>query len=294
MRKLLVLLGVVAIAMFAMTSGALARQGERLAAAAHPRVLTGTLDRERVDGPGWVLQNLPWNRGQGGGEDSRYGGHRQSFSCDGTFTGITVRDVVVGPSDVCLLTNSVIRGDVRVQSNGDFEAGNTSIRGDVEGNQALTIYLYDGSNVGGQLETWDTAQVFAFNSAVGDGLSVIGSTDQVFLCNNTVGRGIAVLRSGPDILVGDHLDPNCAGNVVEWGNIVVSQNATYVELVVGDNSVMNGSMFVTGNTGTPVFTSGESVLGNQGRGALFCFGNVAPFVGSPNPGWFRYAGQCSA
>ena len=179
-------------------------------------------------------------------------------------------------------------------SAGDFEAGNTSISGSVRGEGALTVYLYGGSNVGGRLAARNTAQVFAFDSTVGGRVSVIGSTNQVFLCNNTVGRGIDVLRSGPNILVGDHLDPSCPGNVVQHGSVIVAQNATYVELAVGDNSVLNGSMFVAGNTGTPVFTSSESVLGNVGTGMLACWDNASPFVGSPNLGWSRYSGQCSA
>jgi hypothetical protein len=31
-----------------------------------------------------------------------------------------------------------------------------------------------------------------------------------------------------------------------------------------------------------------------GGHTLACFGNASPFVGSPNPGWSRYIGQCSA
>jgi len=305
------LFGVVAGTVLAPASGALAHQNWKSALRGHAASLT--FGGESVAGPAWVVQDLPWSRGDGGGGQGDHSGsggwggggwdgggwggggdHRDAFKCDGTFTGLTVKNLVVEPSAVCLLTNSVIQGDVRVRAGADFEAGNTSIAGSVKGYQALTIYLYSGSSVGGHLRTRDTSQVFAFNSTIGDSIRVVGSTDQVFLCNNTVGDGIAVLRSGPNILVGDHLDPNCAGNIVQHGNLVVADNATYVELVVGDNSVLDGSMFVIDNTGTPTFTSGESVLGNQGGDTLACFGNAAPFVGSPNPGWLQYGGQCSA
>lgn len=303
MRKLLMLFAIVAIAlaMLELASGVLARQGGRLAATARGLAGARMLAREQVEGPAWVQQHLPRSRGQGGdgklsgGVDS--GGrvdHRRSFSCNGRFSKMTLTDVVVGPSAVCQLTDSVIRGDVSVQPNGDFEAGATSIGGDLQGDQALTVYLYRGSDVQGSLETRGTAQVFAFNSAVGGRVSVFGSTDQVFLCNNKVGGGITVERSGPNILVGDYRDPHCPGNVVQRGNVLISQNATYVELVVGDNVVRGGSMSVIGNTGTHASTSGESVQGNNAGNALLCSGNASPFVGSPNPGWQKYGGQCSA
>jgi hypothetical protein len=285
-------LGVVAVAMLVLASGALARQTNGFV---RGRVELRMLARERVAGPAWVLRNLTGSREHGdGGSQGGVRTRSRTFNCNGTFSGITVRNLVVGPSGVCLLTDSVVRGHVEVQSNGDFEAGNTSIGGNVTGDHALTVYLYDGSNVGGRLNTRGTAQVFAFNSAVGNRINVIGSSTQVFLCNNTVGHGIAVVQSASNILVGDHLDPSCAGNVVQHGNVVVSQNATDVELVVGDNSVLDGSMFVTDNTGAPDFTSGESVLGNQGGHTLACRDNASPFVGSPNPGWSHYSGQCSA
>jgi hypothetical protein len=289
LRKLHIVFGVVTVAVLALAPSALARQRGDSAAFARGSFLSRILSSKTLDGPTRVFQTLPWSPDHGGGRD-----HGKTFKCDGTFTGITVRDLVVGPSGACSLTDSVIWRDVNVQSSGDFEAGNTSIGRDVDGDDALTIYLRDGSNVGGHLKTRDTAQVFAFDSTVGQRITVTGSTNKVFLCHNTVGDGIAVLRSGTNILVGNHLDPNCPGNVVRHGNIVVSQNATDVELVVGDNSVPHGSMLVTHNTGTAVFTSGESVLGNQGGDRLTCYGNASPFVGSPNPGWSQHSGQCSA
>jgi hypothetical protein len=317
------------------SSALASQQRGRVATSARGLFGIGMLMRQHVEGPAWVKHNLPRSRSRGGGSGGNWSGggnggsgnwggggnggsgnwggggnsgnggggdwgsgggnQGQPFSCAGTFTGITVGDVIVRPYHTCLLTDSVIRGDVRVQSSGDFEAGNTLIRGNVEGTGALTIYVYNGSTVGGDLDTNNSSQVFAFNSTVQGNISVIGSTDQVFLCNNTIGNGITVLRSGPNILVGDDQDPNCLGNIVEHGNVWVSQNATYVELVVADNLVLDGSMWVTDNTGTPTFTSGESVLNNQGAGTLFCFGNASPFVGSPNPGWLQYGGdQCSA
>lgn len=222
-------------------------------------------------------------------------GNGHGKKCNGKFTGVTLRNVVVEPFGVCELFDSVVKGDVNVQFNGDFEASNTLIGGDVKANRAQTVFLDPGSSVGGGVETDRTAQVFLFDSSIDNGINVTRSTDQVFLCNNDVGGdGISVLRSGTDILVGDHLDPGCPGNTVTDGDIVVTENSTDVELAVGDNSVPHGSMFVFDNAGTAFGTSGEAVQGNDGGRILACDGNAAPFIGSPNPGWLHYHGQCSA
>lgn len=297
MRKLLLLCGVLALAACAPTSIAFASvghlRGHHDGGGYNGGSQGGGPGDDRGDG-----HDYPGGGFQGGGfqgpgdRDGR--GYRHVFVCNGTYTGVWVRDLVVPPSGVCLLTNSIIDGGVAVRSNGDFEAGTTSIRGDVQADGAQTVYVYAGSTVNGDINTDATSQTQIFDSSVTGEVRVQQGTGQVYLCNDTVGWGIAVRGSGPNILVGDHLDPNCPGNVVNQGNIVVSDNATYVELSVGDNSVPHGSIFVTNNQGTPVGTSGENVQGNQGGYALVCEGNASPFLGSPNPGWAQYVGQCSA
>lgn len=231
-----------------------------------------------------------------GHEGNGHNGHHGKRTCNGKFTGVTLRNVVVGPFDVCELSDSVVKGDVNVGFNGDFEATNTSIGGDITASRSQTIFLDPGSSVGGSVVTDRTAQVFVFDSSVDEGLNVTRSTDQVFLCNSEFGgTGISVQRSGPDILVGDRLNPGCPGNTVTDGNVIVTENSTDVELAVGDNTVHGlGSMFVFDNAGTAFGTSGEAVQGNEGGRTLACDGNAAPFVGSPNPSWAHYHGQCSA
>ncbi len=224
----------------------------------------------------------------GGGNSISNGG---TFRCNGTHTGVTIpRDVVVPANKGCILVNSTVKGDVEVQANAYLQATRTSIRGSVLGNKAQTVFIDTGSSVGGSVGTDRTAQVFVFDATVNGSIAVARSTDEVYVCGTTVrGMGIGVVGSGPDILVGDPLAVDCAGNTVTRGSVAIMQNRTDSELVVRGNSIPNGNLFVVDNTGS----SAKVVQRNTGR-KISCTGNKGPFVGAPNPGWQSYTGQCTA
>jgi hypothetical protein len=229
--------------------------------------------------------------GEHGNGDGR-GHHDRAVKCNGTFTGVTVRDdVVVPPYGACTLKNSTVKGDVEVSKKAYFQSTNTTIWEDVEASEAQTVFVDTGSKVGGDVVSSKTAQVFVFNSTVQGGIGVAYTTDTVNVCGNTVnGAGIGVVRSGRDILVGDPLTVGCGGNSVTHGSVLIAQNNTDVELVFRGNSIPNGSAYVLDNVGP----SGKFVENNTGGNKLRCTGNQAPFSGSPNPGWQQYEGQCSA
>jgi hypothetical protein len=237
------------------------------------------------------------NRG-GRGDDNEHGegngkGHQdRSFKCNGTFTGMTITsDVVVPPNASCTLINSTVKGDVEVRANAYFQATKTSIREDVRGQDAQTVFIDTGSSVGGDVGTDKTAQVFVFNSTINGSIGIYRASDTIDICGNTVkGEGIGIARSGRDILVGDPLTVDCAGNTVTRGSVLITQNNTDVELVVRGNSILKGTMYVLDNTGP----SSKFVQGNLGGKTLRCTGNGAPFVGASNPGWQQRQGQCSA
>jgi hypothetical protein len=260
MRKLLALMAVALIALLSAASTALAHDNEN-------------------DGRG---------NDERGGNDN---GH-QSFKCNGTYTGVTIKSDVDVPRDgSCTLISSTVKGGVEVEKNAYFQATGTSIREDVSGDGALTVFIDGGSTVGGDIVTDKTAQVFAFDSTINGSIGVFRTTDKVDLCGNTVkGEGIGVVRSGRDILIGDPLTVGCGGNNVTRGSMLIAQNNTDVELVIRGNAVTRGSMYVIDNAGP----SDKFVQNNTGGRTLRCTGNQAPFVGAPNPGWQQYQGQCSA
>jgi hypothetical protein len=262
MRKLLAVLAVALIAILSVAASA---------ASAHDDSWRGG-DNSHGYGDGW-------------------GHHDRAAKCNGVFTGATFRsDIMVPRNGSCTIIDSSVKGDVEVEKGAYFQSTGSSIREDVEGNDALSVFIDGGSTIGGDIVMDRTDQVFVFDSTINGGIGVYKATDTVNLCGNTVkGAGIGVLRSGRDILVGDPLTVDCAGNTVTRGGVMIALNYTDVELVVRGNSIQRGSMYVLGNSGP----SDKFVQNNTGGRALLCLGNSSPFVGSPNSGWQNTGGQCS-
>jgi hypothetical protein len=235
---------------------------------------------------------MAWDNEQGSASDDNEQGDNgdQAFKCNGTFTGVTINsDVIVPPNAVCILNSSTVKGGVLVQTNAYFQSTNTTIKEDVQGNQAQTVFIDTGSKVSDNVLASQTGQVFVFNSTIGGGVGVDRTTATVNVCGNTVnGAGIGIVRSGRDILVGDPLTLGCGANTVSRGSVLIAQNNTDVELVIRGNSVPNGSMYVLNNVGT----SDKFVQANNGGKTLKCTGNAAPFVGGPNGTWVSKQGQC--
>jgi hypothetical protein len=210
------------------------------------------------------------------------------YTCNGTLTGVTLKTVVVPNNGACTLVGSTVKGDVKVLANAYFEANATSIQGNVKGDQALTIYLHDGSTVGKSVKANKTAQVFLYDGSVHGSVQVQSYTGsgQVQVCGMTVDGNVKVQKTGTDILVGD-VAAACGGNTID-GNVDVTNNVTDVELVVSDNTI-NGKLTVSKNTGL----ADKLVQLNTGGKKLMCLSNAAPFVGSPNSGFEDADGQCS-
>ena len=71
----------------------------------------------------------------------------RDLKCDGVFKGKTYDNVTVPRGAACTLIDSTVRGDVRALKNAYFQATGTAVRGDVEGEQAQTIFIDVGSKV---------------------------------------------------------------------------------------------------------------------------------------------------
>jgi hypothetical protein len=223
---------------------------------------------------------------------------RAEFRCNGVFKGKAYGDVVVPRGAACTLVDSKVAGDVKALRNSYFQATNTAVRGDIEGDEAQTIFIEAGSRAA-SIESVRTDQFFVFNSTVLEDIEPERTKEVVQICGNTVRRGnIEVRRSGPngnglsqhpgtDILIGDPLTEGCRGNLVKRGDIKVTRNFTDIEFVIRGNSVKKGDLQVLKNTG-PV----QKVIdANIGGDRLTCRGNTF-LVASANAGWDRKLGQC--
>jgi hypothetical protein len=222
---------------------------------------------------------------------------RSEFRCNGVFKGKSYGDVVVPRGAACTLVDSKVAGNVRALKGSYFQATNTAIRGDVEGQDVQTIFLDAGSRVA-SVESVGAAQFFVFNSTVMEDIEPERTRETVQICGNTVRRGnIEVRRSGPhnglsqhpgtDILIGDPQAEGCRGNVVKRGDIKVTRNFADIEFVIRGNVVRKGDLQVYKNTG-PV---PKVIDGNIGGDRLTCRENKSPSA-SANTGWNKL-GQCA-
>jgi hypothetical protein len=210
--------------------------------------------------------------------------------CNGSATGMTIRgDLIVPWGGTCQLIDSTVRGDVKVRGDGYFQATNTTIRGDVYAKRSQTVFIEKGSSVRGNIGTDRVSQVFLFDSTSNGNIDVSRADSKVHVCGMTVQGGIEVERSARDILIGDPLAVDCAGNLVKRGDISVEDNFTDVELIVRGNTIKRGDLQVKRNSGP----SDKIVEGNVGGDVLSCKGNETPFTASGNTGWDKKFGQCS-
>ena len=178
---------------------------------------------------------------------------------------------------------------MKVKRNGYFEAHDTSVADNVRGKRAQTIYMVD-SNVGGDVKAKKTAQVLLFSMTIDGDVKIKRATDKVNVCGVRIVDGdLKVVRSGTDLLIGDPQAVECPGNLIENGDVEISDNWTDVELVVRGNSVPRGDLTVEGERRS----LGQVRPGQHGWPDARCKHNEAPFIGTPNSGFNRYKGQCS-
>lgn len=212
------------------------------------------------------------------------------FRCTSVIVGGAFDNVVVPRNAACTLIDTTVRGNVVARRDAYFQATRTAIGGNVDGKEALTVFVDTGSRIGGNVHGDKTDQVFVFNSTVAGNIDVVEASDVVQVCGTTVTRGnVKVSKSRRDILIGDPLAIDCAGNTVREGNMQVEDNVVDIELVVRGNSIPDGNLQVFKNSGA----ADKFVQDNTGGEDLQCKENTQAFVGSPNPGWSEREGQCA-
>ena len=208
-----------------------------------------------------------------------------NLQCDGTYTGVTLKDVAVPAGGSCTLTDSTVTGNVKAAQGSSFITHGTSMRGNVTADRAARIDI-DGSTVGGAVTTDKAVAVDVTTSTVRADLRV-KNAGTVSICGTTVTEGtLQIEKANGSVIVGD--PAGCAGNQVTRNNLIVRENVITGQLRVRANNLSRGNMEVTKNTGT----GDKSVEGNTGVAGLKCSENTPPFSASQNTGWKKREGQC--
>ena len=211
------------------------------------------------------------------------------LQCDGVFTGGSYDRVVVPRNGACTLLGTEVREGVVARRSSYFQSTGSSIRGNIKGEDAQTLFVDSGTKVGGDVSGKMTRQVFIFNSAIEGNVIVRGARQEVQICGTEVARGdIHVRNSRDEILIGDSGNADCLGNRIARGNVVVEKNKVTDYLFVRGNTIAKGDIRVLNNTGP----AEKRVEDNSGGDDLKCSRNRDPFIAGGNTGWDQLTGQC--
>lgn len=193
-------------------------------------------------------------------------------NCTGALTG-TFDNVVVPEGATCVLSNSLVRGNVKALPDSSLTSDSNIIRGNVEGDKADDIFIFSTTGpsvVGGNIQAKE-----------GDiGVAVCGTR----LPNGNI--QIEKFDASLGIIVGGQVPvpgvPACGaiggGNVLEKGNIKVEENRIGIFGLDVSNNRVAQNLQVFKNRGGAL----RRVQSNQVGENLQCFENQQPFVGSPN------------
>jgi hypothetical protein len=208
-----------------------------------------------------------------------------NLQCDGSYTGVTLKDVAVPVGGYCTLTNSTVTGTVKAAEGSTFIAHGTSMLQNVQADRAARVAI-DGSTVGGAVTTSKAVVVDVSSTTVKSDIKVSeGATAAV--CSTTVTDGtLQIEKVNGSVKIGD--PTGCGGNQVQRNNLIVRNNVITGQLLIRGNNIARGNLEVTSNTGS----GGKTVEGNTGTKALKCSGNAPPFSAANNSGWTQRAGQC--
>ena len=216
-------------------------------------------------------------------------------TCVGTLGPGTFDNVVVPENAFCELRGSLVTGSVKALPNSILSADSNTIRGNVIGDKARGIEVFDRPTTPG-------LSVVEGNIEAKEGGSGSGTFFSTFICGTRLPNGNIVVEKlrGPRNIINIGGDAVGGGfffscltfggiNTLEKGGIKIEENVIDAagELDVRNNSVA-GNLQVFKNSGP----GPKQVLLNTVGKNLQCFENAPLFLGTPNVAEKR-EGQCA-
>jgi hypothetical protein len=188
--------------------------------------------------------------------------------CRGALPAGTYHNIIVPPSTLCILSNSVVTNNVKAFRSSILLMTNDHVGGNVEAHQAFQLSV-QGSTVDGHIKMMDGEST--------PGAGVIG----VSIAGGTVVKNgnIEVHNTNTAIIF-------IVETTVEKGSVQLMNNTTDVLLQLQFMNVGHGIMVFNNDGPSPKFVS-ENVVGHQ----VMCFHNTGAFVGGPNA-TPKTEGQC--
>ena len=142
----------------------------------------------------------------------------------------TLPSLEVSANTVCLLSGTVIQGDVTVAAGGDLTGISLQIGGSVRSEGAASVSLETSDVTGSVLINGGTSAEIV-DSNVGGDVQLIGSSSSASISGTTVEGNLEVSRNGGDTFVDANI---ISGNLICEGNGTVPEGSE--NLVAGNST----------------------------------------------------------
>jgi hypothetical protein len=201
--------------------------------------------------------------------------------CVGVLIG-THDNVIVPPGAVCTLAGATVLGNVKALEDSTLFVFDSTVAGDVQGDNAREVRVQFESQVGGDVQVKGTEpatfNAVDINVTVGGDVQFEENQGITFIDAAQIAGDVEVKKSTDRVEVEFN---TVGGNVKVEDNLIPASGMS----VLGNN--VHGNMGVFKNTGL----GPKQVVGNTVAQNLQCFENSVPFVGGPNAAG-KAEGQC--
>jgi hypothetical protein len=199
------------------------------------------------------------------------------FMCVGVFVAGVFDDVLVPPGALCIILNSVVKGNIKALQDALLAVNNTQVGGSIYGDKADAVQL-NNNLVLGNIEIAEGGPHIQFSEATVCGTTLPNGNIKVIKVNGTVALSPAFFCGAVNVVT--------KGNVIVEDNLINPFGFFVKQLDVRNNSVAQ-NLQVFKNVGT----NPKTVQNNNAGESIQCTENSPPFVGGPNTAP-KKEGQC--
>ena len=125
----------------------------------------------------------------------------KNLACDGTYTGVTVKNVRVKPGDSCVLVDSTVTGNIQARQAVDVKVIDTDVAHNINVMGATgTVFIghkgcrYDPS-AGNNINVQKSHNVLICQMKVDNNIMVTGSDGRITVRNSSAGNNVSVSRN---------------------------------------------------------------------------------------------------
>ncbi len=137
-------------------------------------------------------------------------------TCRGTLGAITVDNLRVPQGGSCTLNGTIVKGTIKVEANATLRASNVRVVGNVQAENAASVYVLSNSRVGGSVQIVQGGNARVNNSFVNGDILFDSQDGRLQARGNQIGGSLqAFQNNGGVTIVNNRIDGNlqCKENV---------------------------------------------------------------------------------